>query len=138
MAIGMDSCAAEFVIPLYSSTHRCDRVRDHVKRMFYRGASGIFNEGEQRVQFLNERGRLTAITFQVTRVTRPLASVLKMTKAGHHIILDSEGSYVVHKGVRNQNTDSWKKKSVFVMRPKLRGTRANEDVKRLGFARQGR
>ena len=64
--IGMDSCAAE----------------GSCEAMFYRGTSGdnIFNEGEKRVQFLNERGRLMAMTFQVAKVTRPLASLLKDAK----------------------------------------------------------
>ena len=79
---GMDSCAAEFVIPPGLVNSLVRPSEGSRKGMCYRGASGdnIFNEGEQRFQFLNERGRLMAMTFQVARVTRPLASLLKTTQ----------------------------------------------------------
>ena len=112
--VGMNSCAAEFVIPpglVNAPVRPSEGSRDD---LFYRRTSGdsIFNEGEQRVQFLNERGKLMAMTLQVAKVTRPLASLLKMTKAGNRIILDSEGSYVLHKESRIKTPICEKKRSL--------------------------
>ena len=93
MDICMDFCAAEFVIPLGLVNSPVRPSEGSRKGRFYRGASGdnIFNECEQRVQFLDERGRLMAMTFLVEKVTRPLGSLLKMTQAGTQIRLDSDG-----------------------------------------------
>ena len=69
---------AEFVRPpglVNSQVGPSERSR---KGMFYRGASGdnTFNESKRRVQFLTERGKLMAMTFLVSKVTTPLASLL--------------------------------------------------------------
>ena len=37
------------------------------------------------------------MTFQATPVDRPLASVKRMCRAGHRIVFDDEGSYILNK-----------------------------------------
>ena len=135
----MDSCAAEFVIPpgLVNSSVRsseCSR-----KGRFHGGARGdnTFNEGEQRVQFLSERTKLMAMTFQVAKVRTPLTSLVRITKAGNRIILDSEGSYVVHKESEIK-TPLREQQGVFVMRARLGGTWATKDVKHSSFVQKER
>ena len=77
-------------------------------------------EGEQRVQVLNEQGKLMAMTFQVPKVTRRLVSLLKMTKAANRIILDGDGSYVLHKESGIKTPIREKKRSLRAARPKQR------------------
>lgn len=140
LEIGMDSCAAECVIPPGLVDAPVTESEGSKRGVFYRGAGGdkIYNEGEQRVEFFNENGQLMAMNFQVARVTKPLASLLKMTKKGNRIVLDEDGSYVVHKPT-GVVTPIREKRGVFVMRVRVRGRGAKTKGKanNSGFARLG-
>ena len=90
------------------------------------------------MEFFNESGQLTAMSFQVARVTKPPASLLKMSKTGNRIILDEAGSHAAHKptGVA---TPIRKKMGVFVIKARVRNRESNTKVKtnESEFARPG-
>ena len=67
---------AEFVIPLGHDTSLVWPSEGSRTGMFYRGANG-----DNRLKECEQRGRLMAMTFQVAKVTRPLASLLR--KSNH-------------------------------------------------------
>ena len=57
----------------------------------------IPNLGEQKLPLATVEGSLRAMTFQVAPVAKPLGSVQRICAAGHMVVFDSEGSYVIDK-----------------------------------------
>ena len=137
--IGMDSCAAESVIPPDYVDAPITESEGSRRGVFYRGAGGdkIFNEGEQRVEFFTERNDLMALTFQVAKVPRPLASLMKLIKHGNRVVLDEEGSYLMHKATGTV-TPIREKRGVFIMHARIKkNMKAKSKISPTGFARQG-
>ena len=44
-----------------------------------------------------EEGSMRAMTFQAAPVAKPLGSVKRICKAGHYVIFDEDGSYIMNK-----------------------------------------
>ena len=65
----------------------------------YASATGepIPNLGGQKLPLATIEGSLPAMTFQVATVAKPLGSVRRICAAGHIVVFDSEGSYIVNK-----------------------------------------
>ena len=52
--------------------------------------------GEQKLPFATEEGSMRAMTFQAAPVAKPLGSVKRICQAGHDVIFDEDGSYIVN------------------------------------------
>ena len=65
----------------------------------YASATGepIPNLGEQRLPLATEEGSMQAMTFQAAPVAKPFGSVKRICQAGHYVIFDEDGSYIVNK-----------------------------------------
>ena len=74
----------------------------------------IANDGEQAVEFMTEEGSRGRWTFQIAKVNKPLASVSKLLDAGHRVVLDEDGSYVLNKRSK-QVMKVRREKGVFVL-----------------------
>ena len=64
----------------------------------------IPNLGEKNVHGLLTSGSTLDIIFQVTQVDRPLVAVSKLAKAGHRIVFEGAGGYVIN-GVTGERND---------------------------------
>ena len=106
LEIAIDSGAAETVIPHTLVTahpiHATERSRAGV---CYASATGqpIPNMGEQQLPMVTEEGSLRMMAFQAAPVAKALGSVAKICQAGHAVIFDSEGSYIVNKSTGEIN-----------------------------------
>ena len=71
----------------------------------YASATGepIPNLGEQKLPLATVEGSLRAMTFQVAPVAKPLGSVQRICAAGHTVVFDSEGSYIINKQIGELN-----------------------------------
>jgi len=96
----MDSGACEHVVhpeQIHGATVRVTQaVREHVTYLAANG-SEIANLGEVTITGVTEEGVDISLIMQVADVTKPLASVRKMCKAGNRVVFDPEGSYIQHK-----------------------------------------
>ena len=65
----------------------------------YKGADGsdIPHLGQQVLQGVTEENDPIKMTVQVAKITKPLASVKKMTQAGNRVVFDGQNSYIEHK-----------------------------------------
>jgi hypothetical protein len=84
--ITVDSGAAECVMPLACAPHV--PITESVgsrNGLHYVAAGGarIPNVGQKRVKFATHDGQVSAMTFQVADINKPLASVSKICKKGH-------------------------------------------------------
>ena len=76
---------------------------DHTEKsragVCYASATGepIPNLGEQKLPLAIVEGSLRAMTFQVAPVAKPLGPVQRICAAGHTVVFDSEGSYILNK-----------------------------------------
>ena len=63
----------------------------------------IPNLGEMMMPMLTREGSLRNMRVQAAPVTKPLASVMRIVQAGHTVVFDSEGSFILNKtsGERN-------------------------------------
>ena len=86
----------------------------------YRAAAGkmVENQGEKRVQLVTDTGDLIKMTFQITDVNKPLASVGRITSKKNKVVLDDEDSYILHKPT-GKKIKLYKKKNVFVMKVRI-------------------
>ena len=57
----------------------------------------IPNMGEMKVPLMTREGTCRSMRVTAAPVTKPLASVKKICQAGHKVVFDEEGSYIVHK-----------------------------------------
>ena len=100
ISIVIDSGAAEIVIPHALVTDYSISPIDKSRAgVCYANANGepIPNLGEQKLPLATVEGSLRAMTFQVAPVAKPLGSVQRICAAGHMVVFDSEGSYIVNK-----------------------------------------
>jgi len=98
--LAVDSGAAETVIPHDLVTdHDIKETEMSIAGVCYASATGqpIPNLGEQRLPLMTNEGTLRGMKFQAAPVARPLGSVKRMCEAGHQVVFDSDGSYVVNK-----------------------------------------
>ena len=63
----------------------------------------IPNLGEQRLLLATEEGSMRAMTFQAAPVAKPLGSVKRICQAGHYVIFDEDGSYIMNKATGELN-----------------------------------
>ena len=63
----------------------------------------IPNLGEMQVPAWTREQTLRAMTFQAAPVTKPLGSVKKICKAGHVVVFDDDGSYIINKSTGEIN-----------------------------------
>ena len=100
ISLAIDSGAAEIVIPHTLVTEypivETERSRSGA---CYASATGepIPNLGEQKLPMAIEEGSMRAMTFQAAPVAKPLGSVKRICQAGHYVIFDEEGSYIMNK-----------------------------------------
>ena len=71
------------------------------------GGKAIYNQGVRTLVGTTAEGHKKKIDFEVAEVTKPLASLSKIAKAGHRIVLDDAegaGGYIQNKktGERTQ------------------------------------
>ncbi len=100
ISIAIDSGAAETVIPhtLVPEYPITDTERSR-SGLCYASATGqpIPNLGEQRLPLATREGSLRMMALQAAPVAKALGSVAKICKAGHQVVFDEEGSYIVNK-----------------------------------------
>ena len=65
----------------------------------FASASGepIPNMGEMVVPMLTREGSMRSMRIQAAPVTKPLASVMKIVQAGHTVVFDQSGSYLMNR-----------------------------------------
>ena len=63
----------------------------------------IPNLGEMRVPLMTREGTRRSMKVTAAPVTKPLASVKKICQAGHRVIFDEEGSFIVNKRTEEVN-----------------------------------
>ena len=106
ISLAIDSGAAETVIPHTLVTDyqiiETDKSRSGA---CYASATGepIPNLGEQRLLLATEEGSMRAMTFQAAPVAKPLGSVKRICQAGHYVIFDEDGSYIMNKATGELN-----------------------------------
>ena len=100
MSLAIDSGAAETVIP-HTLVTEYPIVETEKSRSgaCYASATGepIPNLGEQKLLMATEEGSMRAMTFQAAPVAKPLGSVKRICQAGHYVIFDEDGSYIMNK-----------------------------------------
>ena len=106
LSLAVDSGAAETVIPhMLVQDHPIRDTEASRNGLNYVSATGdpIPNLGEQRLPLITREGSARSMTFQAAPVDRPLGSVKRMCRAGHRVVFDDEGSYVLNKGTGEIN-----------------------------------
>ena len=106
LSLAVDSGAAESVIPhLLINEHPIRETEASLSGLNYISATGypIPNLGEQRLPLITREGSTRSMTLQAAPVDRPLGSVKRMCQAGHRIVFDSDGSYVLNKTTKEVN-----------------------------------
>lgn len=63
----------------------------------------ILNMGEMKVPLMTREGTFRSMRITAAPVTKPLASVKKICQAGHRVVFDEEGSYIVNKATGEMN-----------------------------------
>ena len=63
----------------------------------------IPNLGEMVMPMRTREGTFRSMTVQAAPVTKPLASVLRIVQAGHTVVFDSAGSYILNKETQEVN-----------------------------------
>ena len=100
MSLAIDSGAAETVIP-HTLVTEYPIVETEKSRSgaCYASATGepIPNLGEQKLPMATEEGSMRAMTFQAAPVAKLLGSVKRICQAGHYVIFDEDGSYIMNK-----------------------------------------
>ena len=100
ISLAIDSGAAETVIPHTLVTdYPIVETEKSRSGACYASATGepIPNLGEQKLLMAIEEGSMRAMTFQAAPVAKPLGSVKRICQAGHYVIFDEEGSYIMNK-----------------------------------------
>ena len=103
--ITIDSGAAECVIPVSCIPDVPIAESEGSKKGVHYVAAGgarIPNIGQKRVVFATPQGQVSAMTFQVADINKPLASVSKICKKGHRVVFDDDGSYIEHKSTQKR------------------------------------
>ena len=106
MSVAIDSGAAETVVPHTLITEYPVLPTELSKAgAYYATATGepIPNLGEQRLPMATQEGSFRAMTFQAAPVAKPLGSVKRICAAGHVVIFDEDGSYILNKATGELN-----------------------------------
>jgi hypothetical protein len=108
ISIAVDSGACDNVIPpeeLPSYQERIVETKASKNGDDFVSASGdvITNYGELKVPVVTREMTTRGMTFQAAGVSKPLGSVKKMIEAGHRVIFDTDGSYIMNKATGEQN-----------------------------------
>ena len=96
------------------------------------GGARIPNIGQKRVVFATPQGQVSAMTFQVADINKPLASVSKICKKGHRVVFDDDGSYIEHKSTKKR-TMIRERNGVYVLDAWV----MPQGEQKTGFSRQG-
>ena len=106
ISLAIECGAAETVIP-HTLVTDYPIVETYKSRSgaCYASATGepIPNLGEQRLLLATEEGSMRAMTFQAAPVAKPLGSVKRICQAGHYVIFDEDGSYIMNKATGELN-----------------------------------
>ena len=100
LSLAVDSGAAESVIPhTLIQDHPIRETEASKNGSNYISATGepISNFGEQRLPLISRKGSTRSMTPQAAPVDRLLGSVKRMCQAGHKVVFDIDGSYVLNK-----------------------------------------
>ena len=67
---------------------------------FYQSATGepIPNLGDLRLPMYLREGQVKGMVMKAAPVAKPLGSVKRICAAGHRVVFDESGSYIMHKG----------------------------------------
>ena len=148
----VDSGAAEVVAPMsFAPAYAVEESEASKRGVAYRAASGhrMPNMGQKKVDFVTEDGDTRRMTFQITNVTKPLASAGRITAKNHRIILDdTPGESYIENKITGHKTTLHKKGNIFVMRALIKNPPAKnhnrknnnmdvDSVQSPGFSRQG-
>ena len=74
----------------------------------------IPNLGEKRVHGLLTSGSTLDVVFQVTQVDRPHLAVSKLAKAGHKVVFEGAGGYVLN-GVTGDKQDFLLTNGIYIL-----------------------
>ena len=106
MSIAIHAGAAETVVPhTFITKYTIMPTEKSESGACYASATGepIPNLGEHRLPMATAEGSLRAMTFQAAPVAKPLGSVTRICQAGHYVIFDEDGSYIVNKATGELN-----------------------------------
>ena len=97
--ITVDSGAVDTVVPPGLIGARVVQTAATKAGFAYKGADGsdIPHLGQQVLEGTTETNDPVRMTVQVAKITKPLASVKKMTQAGNRVVFDGADSYIEHK-----------------------------------------
>ena len=119
IGLAMDAGAAEMAIPHDLVTdHDIKETEMSIAGVCYASATGqpIPNLGEQRLPLMTDEGTLRGMKFQAAPAARPLGSVKRMCEAGHQVVFDSDGSYVMNRRTGDIN---WMRGEIWNFLPDL-------------------
>ena len=100
LSLAVDSGGAESVIPhMWIQNYPTRETEASKNGLNYISATGdpIPNLGEQRLPLITRGSSTRSMTLQAAPADRPLGSVKRMCQAGHKVVFDSDGSYVLNK-----------------------------------------
>ena len=97
MTFTMDSGAAVSGIPVEECNDLgLPRESDQQTGTTYRAANGqgVQDEGKVKAEVINEKGVWKRLTARAIPISKPIASAAKICKAGHEIVLNSQGGII--------------------------------------------
>ena len=107
LSMAVDSGACESVIDAETQLPGYEVMETKASRggLTYVSAAGedIPNLGELMVPMVTTENTKRCMKMQVAEVTRPLASVKRMCEAGHAVVFDDEGSFIINKSTGEVN-----------------------------------
>ena len=71
--------------------------------------------GEKTMEVWTKEGNSGQLTFQITKVMKPLGSVKRMCEAGNQVIFDDGGSYIINKAT-GKKTGLEENNGIYVMK----------------------
>ena len=106
MAIAIDSGACDSVIsPEDVPEHEVHESTESKRGENFQSATGepIPNLGDIRLPMYMREGTARSMILKAAPVTKPLGSVKKICAAGHVVVFDDEGSYIMNKRTGEMN-----------------------------------
>ncbi len=100
LSVAVDSGAAETVIPYtLIKDYPIEETSRSRAGLCYASATGapIPNLGEQKLPMATMEGSLRMMTFQAAPLAKPLGSVSRICQAGHVVVFDEDGSFIMNK-----------------------------------------
>ena len=117
LEVAIDSGACDNVIdPDELPEHEVRETRASKDGDEFSSATGepIPNLGEMSIMMVTRERTTRAMTFTACPVAKPLASVKRICSAGHVVIFDEEGSYILNKHT-GQVTNMMQKNGVYMI-----------------------